>query len=231
MMMQWTMAALGLLLAAPALAAQAEPVPPPSVPSPPVPPRIERQADPARHYPARERRAGVGGIVLVGLGVRLDGAVTRCAVERPSGSPALDKAACALARDLRFAPAPEAVPQPAVEYGCCTRVEIVWTGGTARLRPLHGRGAYHPNMGRLFTNADYPASARQARQQGLVGFEAAIGADGRVTECSIAESSGFEALDQATCRILRERLVMATARNEQGEAVPATIRSRIIWRL
>lgn len=201
-------------------------------PSPPVQLRIEQQPDPRRYYPKGDLGLAQGGLVLVGLGVRLDGTVTRCLVERSSGSLPLDEAACKLARGLRFEPAPASQAPARVEYACCTRVEIIWGGGTARVRSLfNSRRAYHPNMGRLVSSADYPAAAKRARLEGRVGFVLDIDSNGRVANCTIYESSNIEVLDQATCRILRERLIMAPARNEAGIAVPDSVQSRIVWRL
>ena len=65
---------------------------------------------------------------------------------------------------------------------------------------------------------DYPRSAAGA--QGSVVAHVAVGADGRVTGCSVARSSGNAILDSTTCRLIRERFRFTPARNAQGEAVP-----------
>jgi TonB family protein len=144
----------------------------------------------------------------------------------------IDEASCEVARALSFEPAAGAVLRPNIEYGCCTRVELVWSGGTAKVRSLfNSQRAYHPNMASLVSAADYPAAAKAAKHSGRVGFILDVGADGRVTKCSVFESSGSDILDQATCRILRERVLASPGRNAAGVAVPDTLRSRIVWKL
>jgi protein TonB len=86
-------------------------------------------------------------------------------------------------------------------------------------------------MASLVSAADYPAAARAAKHSGRVGFILDVGANGRVTKCTVLESSGSGILDEATCRIMRERLLASPGRNAAGVAVPDTLRSRIVWRL
>lgn len=54
--------------------------------------------------------------------------------------------------------------------------------------------------------ADYPESARQSRQGGAVETELTIRSEsGRVMMCTVLNSSGVAALDEATCRLLLRR--------------------------
>jgi TonB family protein len=71
----------------------------------------------------------------------------------------------------------------------------------------------------LFTAEDYPASALRNHEQGLVEVRLDVGPAGRVTNCTIATSSGSAALDSATCRILTMR-----ARLSPGGGVTTRIR-------
>lgn len=89
-------------------------------------------------------------------------------------------------------------------------------------RPLRDLNAYVD---------DYPASAIRAGEQGTVRFTLDISADGRVTRCSIVESSGSPLLDATTCRTLRARARFTPARDAAGNAVPDTIASSIRWSL
>jgi protein TonB len=101
--------------AAPARAA-AEPVPEAPAPAPPEPlvrarPRAGACAGP--DYPARERRLGVEGLVEVRVEVSAEGGVDAAAIDRSSGSAALDAAALEAVRRWTFVPArrgEEAVP-------------------------------------------------------------------------------------------------------------------------
>lgn len=81
----------------------------------------------------------------------------------------------------------------------------------------------------LFSNADYPAAALRAGQQGLVAFTLAIGTTGRVENCTVARSSGSIALDTATCSILGRRARFFPARDSRGNAIPGTAQGRIKW--
>jgi TonB family protein len=72
--------------------------------------------------------------------------------------------------------------------------------------------------------ADYPASPKRSRQGGAVETELTIRSDsGRAVMCTVLNSSGVAALDEATCRLLLRR-----ARFEPG-AGPAGI-SRFVIR-
>jgi TonB family protein len=87
------------------------------------------------------------------------------------------------------------------------------------------------NLASYISDADYPASAIRANEQGMVSFHLTIGADGRVTECTITTSSGSAALDEATCRILRSRARFTPARDDQGNPTTGHADNRIRWSL
>ncbi len=59
----------------------------------------------ARFYPEELRRAGIGGEVGLRLFVEPSGEVDRVSVSRPSGHPALDRAAVQIGERMRFMPA------------------------------------------------------------------------------------------------------------------------------
>src|SRR5688500_19922349 len=76
--------------------------------------------------------------------------------------------------------------------------------------PRWPTGKYEPararaNLGSLVSSDDYPASALRAREEGVTGFRLEIGPNGRVSGCTITQSSGSAALDSATCRLLTSR--------------------------
>jgi protein TonB len=51
----------------------------------------------------------------------------------------------------------------------------------------------------------YPAIARRREQQGTVTLRVLVGVDGAVQRAEIAESSGFDALDDAAIATVRRR--------------------------
>jgi TonB family protein len=83
----------------------------------------------------------------------------------------------------------------------------------------------------ILSDDDYPAAAIRAEEQGRVLYRITIGADGRVSDCTIAGSSGSAALDGATCRIMRSRARFAAARDSEGRPVPDVRTGEITWRL
>lgn len=91
-------------------AATAPPPPPPPKPEPPPkpkgpshPPKVLNWTDPP--YPEQARQQGVEGTVTLRLTVERDGAAREVRVSRSSGHPALDEAAVAHLRHIRFSPA------------------------------------------------------------------------------------------------------------------------------
>lgn len=78
---------------------------------------------------------------------------------------------------------------------------------------------------------DYPASARQAGEQGSVRFALDVGSNGRVGGCTILWSSGSAALDSATCRIARSRSRFTPARDATGQPAPGRVEQEVVWTL
>jgi periplasmic protein TonB len=85
----------------------------------------------------------------------------------------------------------------------------------------------------LFNGADdYPASAQAAGAEGTAQATITIGADGRVTGCTINRSTGNSALDSATCNIIRRRAKFVPARDSNGNPTADTLQTPpITWRL
>ena len=59
----------------------------------------------------------------------------------------------------------------------------------------------------------YPAIARRREQQGTVTIRVLVGVDGIVQRAEIAESSGFDALDDAAIETVRRRWRFTPARS------------------
>ena len=100
-------------------------------------------------------------------------------------------------------------------------------GGPAHFRvPAHRARA---NLAGFISDADYPAGAIQRGEQGLVGFELDVDPAGRVSACRITASSGSASLDEATCRIMRERAQFTPARDRRGRPAPDLVSQRVNW--
>jgi TonB family protein len=85
------------------------------------------------------------------------------------------------------------------------------------------------DLASYFTDADYPADAIRRGEQGVVAFTLDVDLSGRVSACRITGSSGSATLDEATCRIVRERAQFTPAQNRRGRAVPDRVSSRVRW--
>jgi len=68
----------------------------------------------------------------------------------------------------------------------------------------------------------YPALARRREQQGTVTVRVLVGADGTVERAELAESSGFDALDDAALQTVRSRWRFVPARHD-GVAVESWV--------
>ena len=82
----------------------------------------------------------------------------------------------------------------------------------------------------LISIDDYPSAALRFGWQGDVTVAYTIGTDGRPTKCTVAQSSGHDVLDAATCAIVTRRMCYKPAM-QNGVAVesPGTFHFR--WRL
>ena len=85
------------------------------------------------------------------------------------------------------------------------------------------------NLASYVSDSDYPASAARNEEQGTTRFRLAVGADGRVKDCTVTGSSGSSALDSATCRIMRSRARFTPARDSDGNPTGDTVSNAIRW--
>jgi TonB family protein len=81
------------------------------------------------------------------------------------------------------------------------------------------------------TNDDYPASAVRLKAEGSVEITVTVGADGRIADCTVSESSGSASLDSTTCSLARRRFLYDPARDARGNAVPGSVTRRVRWSL
>lgn len=91
--------------------------------------------------------------------------------------------------------------------------------------------AVRGDRGAWITNADYPAAAADAEEEGRVALTVGVGTDGRVTTCTVTGSSGSATLDAATCRLYRQRARFTPARDDAGSTIASSYRDRVRWEL
>ena len=134
------------------------------------------------------------------------------------------------AGEVQRKPPPEAIPAPMLPPS--PRM-VPYPPAPPGYRPPLPSAAIRAraNLNSYFSIDDYPARALHDREQGTVGVNLVIGPDGRIGGCTIADSSGSRALDEATCRILRSRARYTPARDSAGNPVSGRDYGRVTWRL
>lgn len=85
------------------------------------------------------------------------------------------------------------------------------------------------NLGSYVSDADYPTPAVRNEEQGTTRFRLGVGPDGRVTQCTVTQSSGSSSLDATTCRLMKSRARFTPARDSSGQATGDTVSSAIKW--
>jgi protein TonB len=123
----------------------------------------------------------------------------------------------------QFNPAPPAPPAPVAPPPAPPPPPPPPPPRQAARAPVHRSGT--------ITDDDYPASAIRAEAQGTTSIRLSVGADGRVTACSVAGSSGNSALDSTACSLAQRRFRFTPAQDENGNNVAGTVTRSIRWRL
>jgi TonB family protein len=76
---------------------------------------------------------------------------------------------------------------------------------------------------------DYPKPSLSAKEAGVVTVQFVVAESGSVSDCATIASSGFEALDYQTCRLIISRFKYRPATNIDGKVVPDLKVQRIRW--
>lgn len=87
------------------------------------------------------------------------------------------------------------------------------------------------NLASYVSNADYPAAALRSEDEGTTRFRLTVAPDGKVSACTVTQSSGSRVLDEATCRIMKRRARFTPARGSDGRPTSDTVGSAIRWEL
>jgi periplasmic protein TonB len=84
--------------------------------------------------------------------------------------------------------------------------------------------------GNVFSDDDFPDASRRAEEQGVTRVSYVIGTDGKVSSCTVTQSSGFTRLDDATCKIIMRRFRFNPATRD-GQPVSETKTQPVRWQL
>jgi TonB family protein len=83
----------------------------------------------------------------------------------------------------------------------------------------------------LFSSDDYPPEALDRGEQGTVNVRVAVNTSGRVSACTVLQSSGSQALDHAACKIITARARFRPAQDAAGRAIESSTTQKIVWRI
>lgn len=106
---------------------------------------------------------------------------------------------------------------------------ILLAGALASPALAEGPGA-RPAIPRMVPRAEYPREAVRREQEGRVGYRLSIDAKGKVTDCVVTSSSGFQLLDEAACRTAK-KTVFEPALDAAGMPTPGTFESTEVYDL
>ena len=88
------------------------------------------------------------------------------------------------------------------------------------------------NPGSWVTDADYPASALNAEEEGVSGLTFEVNAAGRIENCRVSSSSGSSTLDRTACRLVTSRGRYTPALDAAGRPTfGGTKTLRFTWKL
>ncbi|MDB5700489.1 MAG: energy transducer TonB [Sphingomonadales bacterium] len=85
------------------------------------------------------------------------------------------------------------------------------------------------NFQSLMSTDDYPPSALREGAEGTTGYRLEIGPDGKVTSCSVTQSSGSSQLDDTTCRLLTRRARFNPGKDSAGNPTGGVYPGRFKW--
>lgn len=114
---------------------------------------------------------------------------------------------------------------------CVADLEAYWGGvvespaGLAPAQPPTG------TLAGIIKSEDYPLQAIDRMQEGSVQMIVLVNEQGRVADCTLAETSGVAVLDAQACYIIKDRARFKPATSGDGKAVRGMFRQRITWRI
>ncbi len=87
------------------------------------------------------------------------------------------------------------------------------------------------NASRWITDSDYRSSWVRREYSGNASFLLEVSTSGRVTDCTITQSTGHEVLDTATCKLITKRARFNPALNSEGAPTTGSFKSSVNWQL
>lgn len=166
----------------------------------------------------REKRMGKSTILL---GIDENGKVSSCVVSVSSGHSDLDETACNITKERgRFSPATD-------KYGTAIastyESEVNWRYDLGPLRSTQRGGS--------ISDEDYPSKMAREGKSGSVIANFIVNEFGRVENCKATVSSGYNELDDETCKLITRRYRYKPAIDKMGVTISEIKNQRIDWYL
>lgn len=87
------------------------------------------------------------------------------------------------------------------------------------------------NAASWVSSDDYPSASLRNEEQGNVAIAFEIDTQGKVQNCRVTKSSGFPALDDATCKLVTRRGKYSPALDASGSPIASSGNLRFSWRI
>ncbi|CAA9509062.1 MAG: hypothetical protein AVDCRST_MAG09-1475 [uncultured Sphingomonas sp.] len=95
--------------------------------------------------------------------------------------------------------------------------------------PSNHRQSAMGDLTGLIRSEDYPAINIRNNQTGRVKVVLLVGADGKVADCSLTETSGVAALDAQTCVLIKDRAKLRPAIGADGRPARDVVVQAVHW--
>jgi TonB family protein len=87
------------------------------------------------------------------------------------------------------------------------------------------------NLVDLFKDSDYPVAAAQGRFEGTVKVALLIDETGKLSDCSVVQTTGVALLDAQACALIKKRAKFQPAMGPDGKPAKDALFQRITWRM
>lgn len=204
-------------------------------------------------YPPASVAAGEQGTVAVSFQINLEGKAEKCTVLRSSGYPGLDAASCELVmgkgyeishdqsgkpkklldrRVVRWVlphmpPVPTAMKTDITILFDAARAAVIERDGKGSIERMRAAESIKPAG--WVTSNDYPKASLAAGEGGIVEVLYDITPGGRLKNCEVYQSSGYDRLDAATCALMEENGRYRPATDGRGRPIASVGIRTIRW--
>lgn len=77
----------------------------------------------------------------------------------------------------------------------------------------------------------YPAKSRELKEEGTVHYRVEVNSKGQLESCQVTRSSGFERLDEATCKLMVRAARFDVRKDQNGRGKSYAHEGAVVWKL